>query len=110
MDYLDLSTTDSIAGKKVEQTLGIAYGEAILGANIFRDIFASIRNVVGGRVGGYEKEMKSTRDTAMAELTQSAMELGANAIIGVSLDYEVIGSEGGSMLMVCATGTAVKVS
>ena len=100
-----ISTTNAIDGKPVSAYLGVVVGETILGANIFRDIGAQFRNITGGRVSGYEKELRRARDEAMTEMEQAASELGADAIIGVDIDYETIG---GSMLMVTVSGTAVK--
>lgn len=100
-----LTTTAVIEGKPVKDYHGIVTGEAILGANIVRDFFAGIRDVVGGRSAAYEKELAKAREIAMAELTQNAEQLGANAVIGIDLDYETVG--GGGMLMVTASGTAV---
>jgi uncharacterized protein YbjQ (UPF0145 family) len=102
-----LTTTPSIEGRRITAYLGIVTGEAILGADLFKDIFAGIRNIVGGRSAAYEKELGRARETAMAELELLAGELGADAVVGVDLDYEVIGT-GGSMLMVSASGTAVR--
>ncbi len=103
-----VTTTQSIDGKKVTRYLGIVTGEAILGANIFRDLFAGIRDIVGGRSAAYEKELQRARRIALEELEERATELGANAVIGVDLDYEVLGG-GNGMLMVSASGTAVVV-
>ncbi|HEY6171093.1 MAG TPA: heavy metal-binding domain-containing protein [Candidatus Kapabacteria bacterium] len=102
-----ISTTNNIEGRKVVEYLGIVTGEAILGANIFKDMFAGIRDIVGGRSATYERELSSARQTALEELEQRAAERGANAIIGVDLDYEVLGANNG-MLMVSASGTAVR--
>jgi uncharacterized protein YbjQ (UPF0145 family) len=99
-------TTHVVEGKKVARYLGLVSGEAILGANIFRDFFAGIRDIVGGRSAAYEEELRKAKDIAIAEMTQQAQMLGGNAVIGVDLDYETIGSNG-SMLMVSASGTAV---
>lgn len=103
-----LTTTPSIEGKSIQRYLGIVNGEAILGANIFKDFFAGVRDIVGGRSDTYEKELAHAREIALAEIEQSAAEKGANAVVGIDLDYEVIG-KGGSMLMVTASGTAVVV-
>lgn len=103
-----VTTTNVIEGRRVVEYMGLVAGEAILGANIFRDIFASIRDIVGGRSGSYEKVLNDARQTAIGELTDKAAALGANAVIGVDLDYETIGSNG-SMLMVTAAGTAVRI-
>lgn len=100
-----VTTTPSIDGKKIEEYLGIVTGEAILGANLFKDIFAGIRDLVGGRSAAYEEELTNARRIALDELQAQAARLGANAVVGVDLDYEVIGS---SMLMVSASGTAVQ--
>jgi uncharacterized protein YbjQ (UPF0145 family) len=102
-----ISTTTSIEGRPVTQYLGVVTGEVIVGANIFKDLFAGIRDIVGGRSGAYETTLRSARDTAFQELEAEATRLGANAVIGVDLDYEVIGKEG-SMLMVSVSGTAVR--
>jgi uncharacterized protein YbjQ (UPF0145 family) len=104
-----ITTTSMLEGKPVHRYHGLVSGEAILGANIFRDLFASVRNVVGGRVGGYEKELRTAKQTALDEMIEAAKAMGANAVIGVDLDYEAIG-EGASMLMVTASGTAVTVT
>ena len=103
-------TVGELAGKPVKQYLGLVSGEAILGANIFKDFFASIRDIVGGRSAAYEEELRKAKAIAVEEMTQQARELGANAILGVDLDYEniTVGQTGG-MLMVSANGTAVRV-
>ncbi len=101
------STTTSIEGHPVLEYLGIVTGEVIVGANIFKDLFAGIRDIVGGRAGSYESTLRDARQTAIKELQDEALALGADAVIGVDLDYEVLG-QGGSMLMVSASGTAVK--
>jgi len=103
-----LTTTPSIEGRPVQRYCGIVTGEVIVGANIFRDLFAGIRDIVGGRAGAYEDVLARARGEALDELRARAGALGANAVIGIDLDYEVIGS-GGSMLMVSASGTAVVV-
>ena len=102
-----VTTTGNIEGRRIADYKGIVTGEAILGANVFRDFFASVRDVVGGRSGGYEKVLRSAREHALEEMIEEAKSRGADAVIGVDLDYEVIGKEG-SMLMVSASGTAVK--
>ena len=102
-----LSTTNTIEGKPVNDYLGIVTGETIIGANIFKDLFASIRDIVGGRSSSYEKVLREAKDTALKEMTENASKLGAIAIIGIDLDYETVGKNGG-MLMVTASGTAVK--
>ncbi|MEH0664411.1 heavy metal-binding domain-containing protein [Vibrio scophthalmi] len=101
------TTTSVVEGKPVDAYLGVVVGEAILGANIFKDMFGAIRDVVGGRSGAYEREMGRAREIAFAEMEQHAQSLGADGIVGIDIDYEVIGS-GGSMMMVSVSGTAVK--
>lgn len=103
-----VTTTTTIEGKKIVKYLGLVSGEAILGANIFKDIFASIRDIVGGRSSAYEKELRQAKDIAISEMLDQAKMLGGNAVIAVDLDYETIG-QGGSMLMVSACGTAVQI-
>jgi uncharacterized protein YbjQ (UPF0145 family) len=103
-----VTTTHNVEGRRVVEYKGLVAGEAILGANLFRDLFASIRDIVGGRSGAYEKVLNDARQTAVADMTDKAATLGANAVIGVDLDYETIGSNG-SMLMVTAAGTAVRI-
>jgi uncharacterized protein YbjQ (UPF0145 family) len=103
-----ITTTPTVEGKRIRDYRGIVTGETILGANIFRDLFAGIRDIVGGRSAAYEKELRNAREMAMAEMAASATELGANAIVGVDLDYEVLGQNNG-MLMVSVSGTAVVV-
>lgn len=102
------TTTNAIEGRPVQQYLGIVSSEAIIGANIFKDLFAGIRDIAGGRSGTYEKVIEEARTNAMNELIQKAQSIGANAIIGIALDFETIGTSG-SMLMVMATGTAVRI-
>ncbi|HEV2108080.1 MAG TPA: heavy metal-binding domain-containing protein [Thermomicrobiales bacterium] len=102
-----LTTTSHLDGRPISQYLGIVSGEAIMGANIFRDVFAGVRDVIGGRSGAYEKELRKAKDIAIEEMTEQATALGANAIIGIDLDYETLGANGG-MLMVTASGTAVR--
>ncbi|MWD27814.1 heavy metal-binding domain-containing protein [Aquicoccus sp. SCR17] len=99
-----ITTTNNIEGHKVTDYRGVVVGEAIMGANVFRDFFAQITDIVGGRSGAYETKLQDARDTALRELEARAATLGANAVVGVDLDYEVIGE---SMLMVSASGTAV---
>lgn len=101
-----ITTTNTVEGRRIVEYQGLVTGEAILGANIFRDLFAAVRDIVGGRSGAYEKELKNARDIALEEMAAEARARGANAIIGVDLDYETVGKEG-SMLMVTASGTAV---
>ena len=103
-------TTPQLEGRPVQKYLGIVSGEAILGANIFRDFFAGIRDIVGGRSAAYEEELRKAKQIAIAEMVQQAQEMGANAVLAVDLDYETIQvGQGGGMLMVSASGTAVKV-
>jgi uncharacterized protein YbjQ (UPF0145 family) len=103
-----ITTTNAIEGQPVQQYMGIVTAQTIIGANFFKDIFAGLRDIVGGRSGTYERVIEEAKETAMAELSQKAMSRGANAIIGVDLDFETVGANG-SMLMVVATGTAVRV-
>jgi len=103
-----LSTTNALEGRKVVKYLGLVSGDAILGANIFRDFFASVRDIVGGRSAAYEKELRKAKDIALDEMREQAKNLGANAIVGIDIDYETIGTNS-SMLMVSANGTAVVV-
>lgn len=105
---MTITTTPSVEGKAITRYAGVVAGEAILGANIFKDLFAGIRDLVGGRSATYERELQRARDMAMNEMADRAKELGANAVVGVDLDYEVLGS-GNGMLMVSASGTAVVV-
>lgn len=102
-----VTTTPSVDGKNLSEYLGIVTGEAILGANMFRDLFASIRDIVGGRSAAYERELNNAREIAINEMVEKAKNLGADAVVGVDLDYEVLGQAQG-MLMVSASGTAVK--
>ncbi len=104
-----LTTTPNIEGHRITEYLGVITGEAVLGTNFIRDFFAKIRDVVGGRSGSYEKELARAREAAFQEIQEEALELGANAIVGIDLDYEVMG-ETGSMLMVSISGTAVKIT
>jgi len=101
-----LSTTNNIDGKPVKDYLGIVTGETIIGANIVKDVFASIRDIVGGRSRSYEKVLREAKDTALKEMTENGERLNADAILGIDLDYETVGNRGG-MLMVTASGTAV---
>lgn len=103
-----VTTTSTLQGKQISRYLGIVSGETIIGANMFRDLFASIRDVVGGRSGSYEEVLRQAKETALREMQQQAASMGANAVIGVDLDFETVGSSG-SMLMVTASGTAVVV-
>ncbi len=102
-----ITTTPQIEGKKITAYFGVVSGEAIMGADLFKDLFASIRNIVGGRAAAYENELRRAKDIALTEMTDNAKALGANAVVGVDLDYETLG-QGGNMLMVSASGTAVK--
>jgi uncharacterized protein YbjQ (UPF0145 family) len=101
-----LTTTTAIEGRIIRDYRGIVFGETIIGANIFKDLFASIRDIVGGRSGTYERVLAEARETSLAEMQQRAAAVGANAIVGIDVDYEVIGKEG-SMIMVSVSGTAV---
>lgn len=103
------TTTPSVEGQPIKAYLGIVTGEAILGANIFKDLFAGIRDIVGGRSGAYEEELRKARAIALEELSEAARQVGADAVVGVDIDYETVG-QGGSMLMVTASGTAVRLS
>lgn len=102
-----ITTTNTIEGKHIVAYYGIVSGETIIGANIVRDFFASITDVIGGRSGGYEKVLREAKDIALQEMSEQARRMGANAILAVDIDYETIGNNG-SMLMVSASGTAVK--
>ena len=104
-----LTTTPSIEGKTIQEYRGIVTGEAILGANLLRDFFAGVRDIVGGRSASYETELHRAREIALEELGEEAEKVGANAVVGIDLDYEVVG-QGGSMLMVSVSGTAVVTS
>lgn len=103
-----MTTTAHIEGRRIVNYNGLVTGEAIMGANVFRDFFASVRDIVGGRSGAYEKELTRARDIALMEMMQEARSKGANAIVGIDLDYETVGKDGG-MLMVAASGTAVTI-
>jgi len=102
-----ITTTPTVDGKSIVKYLGIVTGEAIMGANMFKDLFAGIRDMVGGRSATYERELQRARDIALGEVEQRAAQLGANAVVGVDLDYEVLGQTNG-MLMVSISGTAVQ--
>lgn len=102
-----LSTTNSLENNPARQYLGIVTGETIIGANIFKDIFAGIRDIVGGRSGSYERVLSEAKETALNEMSARAKSMGADAVIGIDLDYETLGANGG-MIMVTASGTAVK--
>jgi len=103
-----LTTTNTVETHPVKDYLGIVSGETIIGANIFKDFFAGIRDIVGGRSGSYEKVLREAKETALKEMEEQAYKLGATAVIGIDLDYETVGKNGG-MLMVTASGTAVKI-
>ena len=103
-----VTTTPSLEGRKIAEYHGICTGEAICGANVFRDMFAGIRDIVGGRSGGYEKVLREGKEAAIEDMCAAAEEMGANAVIGVDIDYEVVGDKG-AMLMVAVSGTAVRV-
>jgi uncharacterized protein YbjQ (UPF0145 family) len=102
-----VTTTHTLQDRKIDDYLGICTGQAIYGANLFRDMFAGIRDLVGGRAGAYENVLRDGREMAIEEMCEKAADLGANAVIGIDIDYQVIGDKG-SMLMVAVTGTAVK--
>ena len=104
-----LTTTQTIEGKQITNYHGIVFGEVIAGVNFVRDFFAGVRNIVGGRSSSYEDELTQARNAAMQEMEQRALEMGANAVVGIDLDYEVLGENNG-MLMVTASGTAVTVA
>ena len=101
-----LTTTPTIEGHPIREYKGVVTGEVIIGANMFKDFFASIRDIVGGRTGSYEGVFRQAKDAALKEMTERALHQGANAVVGISLDYETVGSSG-SMLMVTCSGTAV---
>jgi uncharacterized protein YbjQ (UPF0145 family) len=109
MSAVIVTTTPSVEGRRITEYKGIVTGEAIMGANIFKDLFAGIRDIVGGRSATYERELRRARDIAMEEITTAAAEMGANAVVGIDLDYETVGTNA-SMLMVTISGTAVVVS
>ncbi len=103
-----LTTTSTIEGHPIRNYLGLVSGEAILGANVFRDFFAGIRDIIGGRSGSYEKVLRKAKEAAIEDMVEAAKDLGANAVVGIDFDYETIQiKEGGDMLMVTVTGTAV---
>ena len=102
-----VTTTPTVEGRQIADYLGPVAGECVLGANVFRDFFASIRDIVGGRAGGYQKVLRDGRELAVEDMVEEARALGANAVVGVDLDYESLG-EGNTMLMVSANGTAVR--
>ncbi len=102
-----MTTTQTVDGRSIGEYLGLVTGEAILGANLVRDLFAGIRDIVGGRSAAYEEELRKAREIAYADLQTAAAQRGADAVVGIDLDYETVG-QGGSMLMVTVTGTAVR--
>lgn len=105
-NHVIVTTTPSVQGREIAAYLGIVTGEAIMGANIVKDLFAGVRDIVGGRSGAYEQELRKARAIALDELAAAAVQAGADAVVGVDLDYETVG--GGSMLMVTVSGTAVR--
>lgn len=109
MSAVIVTTTHSVEGRRITAYQGIVTGEAIMGANIFKDLFAGIRDIVGGRSATYERELRRARELAIEEMKQAATEMGANAVVGVDLDYETVGTNS-SMLMVTVSGTAVVIS
>lgn len=104
-----MTTTPNIEGRSIAEYLGVVTGEAVMGANIFKDMFAGIRDIVGGRSAAYEKELRKARDIALQEIGAEAAKLGASAVVGIDIDYEVLGEKGG-MLMVSVSGTAVRLA
>ncbi|ADM08319.1 hypothetical protein PB2503_01197 [Parvularcula bermudensis HTCC2503] len=102
-----VATTEGVAGREVTEVKGVVAGEAILGVNIFRDLFAGLRDIIGGRSGGYQKALREARDHAMADMVEEALQLGADAVVGIDIDYEAVDTNKGSMLMVSCNGTAV---
>jgi len=102
-----ITTTGTVQGREIETYLGVVFGDAVMGVNVIKDLLGGLRDFVGGRSGTYERELGAARDAAMASLVQQAQSVGADAVIGLDLDYEVLGSSNG-MLMVCASGTAVR--
>jgi uncharacterized protein YbjQ (UPF0145 family) len=103
-----LSTTDSIDGQKIVQYIGVISADVVMGTNFMRDFFASVRDVVGGRSGSYEKVFTEAKQEALSDLAEKAKEMGANAVVGIDIDYEIIGGDNKTLLMVTANGTAVK--
>ncbi|MBB4660137.1 YbjQ family protein [Parvularcula dongshanensis] len=103
-----VTTTESVPGREALEPLGLVAGEAILGVNVFRDMFAGIRDIIGGRSGGYQKALREAREHATADMMDEAQRLGADAVVGVDVDYEAITTEKGAMLMVSCNGTAVR--
>lgn len=103
-----VTTTDGVDGRRIDAYLGLVTGEAIMGTNVFRDLFAGIRDIVGGRSGSYEKEVKKAKGLAVEQMIEEAEALGADAVVGIDIDYEVIGGDKKILLMAIANGTAVK--
>lgn len=103
-----VTTTDAPPGREAHESLGVVAGEAILGVNIFRDLFAGIRDIIGGRSGGYQKALREAREHAMADMEAEAVALGADAVVGVDIDYEAVDTQKGAMLLVSCNGTAVR--
>lgn len=103
-----LTTTDAVEGKRVTAYLGVVSGEAVMGTNIFKDFFAGVRDIVGGRTSSYEGVLRDAKNEALADLTKAAQAVGADAVVGIDLDYQSIGGDQRQLLMVTATGTAVK--
>lgn len=104
-----MTTTPGVEGRTIREYHGVVTGEAIIGANFLKDMFAAIRDIVGGRAGAYEKTLRSARETAFEEMAEAASRLGANAVVGIDIDYEVLGESNG-MLMVAVSGTAVSLA
>jgi len=103
-----VTTTESAPGRESQEVLGVVAGEAILGVNVFRDLFAGLRDIIGGRSGGYQKALREARDHAMADMEAEAQALGSDAVVAVDIDYEAVQGGNGSMLMVSCNGTAVR--
>ena len=103
-----VTTTPTVPGREVTEIRGVIAGEAILGVNIFRDLFAGLRDIIGGRSGGYQKALGEAREHAMQDMIEEAQALGADAVVGVDIDYETVDTQKGAMLMVSCSGTAVK--
>ncbi|MBF0166165.1 MAG: YbjQ family protein [Alphaproteobacteria bacterium] len=103
-----ITTTNSVEGRAIKSYLGLVTGEAVQGTNLFKDLFAGIRDIVGGRSGAYENELRKAKDTAIAEMVEEAKALGADAVVGIDLDYQAIGGDSKTLLMVSVNGTAVK--
>jgi uncharacterized protein YbjQ (UPF0145 family) len=108
-DFFLATVVPNGEGARIASYLGVVNGEAIIGANLFRDLFSSVRDVVGGRAGGYERALSGARDAAIDEMKAAAKALGADGIVGIDFDYEVLGENNG-MMMVCVSGTAVKMA